>query len=85
MTDCIYCGEPVLKVEESAAGQKNLHRECVFRAVAGSVAHIQHRCGCYVPGSTEGDPPGMTIRQAAKASLEAQLAKERRVEMVRDN
>jgi hypothetical protein len=51
-----------------------MHVECVYRAVAGSVAHIEQRCSCYVPGSTEGDPPGLTKRQAAKAALEAHKA-----------
>jgi hypothetical protein len=62
---CTYCYEP-LDVPRHLA---YLHRECAFRAVAGSVAHLQKRCSCYVPGSMESDPPGMTPRQAALAAL----------------
>lgn len=67
---CYYCGEPLL------AGERNpntplleAHRECGFRGVMGSLAHLQGRCGCYVEGSTENDPESMTLRQAAKAAL----------------
>jgi hypothetical protein len=38
--------------------------------VIGSLGHQQRRCGCYVEGSTEDDPPGMTMREAAKAAWE---------------
>jgi len=48
-----------------------MHQECLFRSIAGPVAHIEHRCGCFIPGSSEGDPPGMTVREAARAALEA--------------
>jgi len=40
-----------------------------LRLVIGSVAHLERRCCCYVPGSTEDDPPHMTPRQAARAAL----------------
>jgi hypothetical protein len=39
--------------------------------VIGSVAHIERRCGCYVSGSMEGDPPEATRREAARAALNA--------------
>ena len=69
---CEYCGEPLDTISMSG-----LHHECIFRATAGSVAHVTRRCSCYVIGSTEGDPPGMTLRQAASAALEAWLKKEK--------
>lgn len=47
-----------------------MHQECAYRAVAGSLGHISRQCGCYVPGSQERDPEGMTVREAAKAAWE---------------
>jgi hypothetical protein len=47
-----------------------MHRECGFRQVGGSVAHLSGFCSCFVPGSNAGDPPGMTKRQAARAALD---------------
>jgi len=68
---CIYCHE---EAEEGG----NLHPECQIRLVIGSVAHILKRCGCYVPGSIEGDPPHLTIRQAAIAAVKIHALRERR-------
>jgi hypothetical protein len=39
--------------------------------VVGSVAHLERRCSCYVPGATEGDPDGLTRRAAAEAAVQA--------------
>jgi hypothetical protein len=36
--------------------------------VLGSVAHLQKRCHCYVPGSEENDDPSLTLREAARAA-----------------
>jgi hypothetical protein len=47
----------------------SFHRECHLRQVLGSVAHIQKLCSCYVPGADEGDPVGMTKREAARAAV----------------
>ena len=70
MNICQYCGEPILPEEEGHSPRvPGHHRECAFRAVGGSVAHIERRCSCFVPGSTENDPPGMTLRQAAEAAI----------------
>ena len=63
---CQYCTEP-------SSTEDGWHRECKVRAVLGSVAHFEKRCGCYVPGSTEGDPPGTTLRQGAIAAYKAWL------------
>lgn len=70
MTFCKHCEEliePGDLVSPVQGGE--FHFECGFRLL-GSLAHWQKRCGCYVPGSTEGDPPGMTVRQAAQAALD---------------
>jgi hypothetical protein len=48
-----------------------MHVECLLRLTIGSVAHIERRCGCYVAGSTESDPPHMTLREAARAAMVA--------------
>lgn len=63
---CSWCGEPLLRQER--ARFNCMHEECGARGVFGSVAHLEKRCCCYVPGSTEEDPPGMTRREAARAA-----------------
>jgi hypothetical protein len=72
--NCLYCGEEVLPDEGNPNIKTDLrykmHAECLFRSVAGSVAHIQKRCSCYVEGSSESDDPGLTLRQGASAALE---------------
>lgn len=66
--NCTWCKEPVGALEQHPHFQQPMHGECGFRSIAGSVAHIEHRCGCYVQGSDENDPPQMTKRQAARAA-----------------
>ena len=66
---CQYCEEPI-SADDVRARSGQLHRECELRLVLGSVAHIEHRCGCYVEGSEESDPPHMTRRQAARAAVQ---------------
>lgn len=44
------------------------HIECFIRQSIGSVGHLRRHCSCY--GGTEGDPPGMTRREAAQAALD---------------
>ena len=67
---CPYCQEPIGPDDEVAPHIKQtVHEECGFRMVVGSIAHIQGRCGCFVVGSEEGDPPGMTKRLAARAAF----------------
>lgn len=60
-------------VHIGANGERSLHlwhRECAARSVLGSVAHLEFRCSCFGGNQTDGDPPGYTRRQAARASLE---------------
>jgi hypothetical protein len=79
-TKCFYCDEPIHKNEQGfsmmhignlSASRIYEHRECFLRGIFGSVAHIEKQCSCFVPGSTCGDPDGMTPRQAAQAALAA--------------
>jgi hypothetical protein len=73
---CPLCDEPIVAGDVLSKSQVNggpAHHECVFRSFAGSVAHIERRCGCYVKGSDEHDPPGMSRREAARAALRAWL------------
>jgi len=67
---CVYCGELVLDGErDSWLLNATAHLECSARAILGSVAHQEGRCSCFVEGSAEEDPPGMTKREAARAAL----------------
>lgn len=75
---CLHCEEPITiddfgyitpVVEESGVRLVPYHYACFLRGTIGSLAHQEHRCSCYVSGSDEGDPPGMTKRQAAEAAV----------------
>jgi hypothetical protein len=66
---CSWCSEPILPGERSIIpGMQLLHRECECRMVFGSVGHQKGRCTCH--GGTEGDPLGLTKREAARAAWE---------------
>jgi hypothetical protein len=72
MPDCPYCSEPIQPgdpTRELRYGSRIMpvHAECLFRQAAGSLGHLRKRCSCY--GGNEGDPPGMTTRQAARAAF----------------
>jgi len=66
---CGWCNE---KIEPRENGERTdigtHHPDCALRAVIGSVAHLQRRCACYVRGSSDNDPDGMTKREAATAA-----------------
>lgn len=68
---CEYCGEVFIADDQGIRlGSGELeHIDCFLCGVFGSAAHQQRTCSCYVPGSTEHDPPGMTKRQAATAAV----------------
>jgi len=68
---CAYCEEPIKRDNLMSEAISPMHSNCALRAVAGSVAHIERRCSCYIPGAEETDPPGMTKREAADAAAEA--------------
>jgi hypothetical protein len=71
---CLYCGEPFSE-EAGDSGQAMpfgsadgfrivyVHKECMFREVAGGLAHHDKRCHCY--GGDGNETPGMTRRQEA--------------------
>lgn len=66
MAVCAWCQEDLEDGRRHPMIQA-MHIECGLRAVAGPLAHHRMRCSCFVPGSDEHDPPGMTMRQAAVA------------------
>jgi len=72
---CAHCGEPIAADDDgwmvptiNAAEALPFHAACQLRGIIGSVAHQQRRCSCFVPGSTCGDDPALTRRQAAEAA-----------------
>jgi hypothetical protein len=66
---CKWCGEMVGEKEEALENNAGMHAACFIRALCGSVAHVMKRCSCYVPGSSDLDPPGLSKRKAAVASM----------------
>ena len=62
--NCDWCSEPI----EGRSLLPNMHRECAFRAVAGSAAHQLRECSCY--GGEREDPPGLTKREAARLAFD---------------
>lgn len=84
MRTCVHCHEAIATGERAwrFAGGPLAHRVCAFRMVIGSVAHVEQRCACYVPGAHDGDPEGLTRHGAAEAAVEAwrRRARARRAE-----
>jgi hypothetical protein len=70
---CELCVEPILSGEPKADTVQPFHRECLFRAVMGGANHILKRCSCY-GGAEPPDPPGLTMREAARAAWRAYLS-----------
>lgn len=65
---CAYCEEEIKPGEEAPhVFGDQFHKECLFRMTAGSLGHQKKLCTCY--GGKEGDPAGLTKRQAAQAAL----------------
>jgi hypothetical protein len=69
-SECLWCDEPVGESEQHPLFSSPIHWECAIRSIAGSVAHQEQRCSCYVKGSEEEDPPGMSKRQGAKVAMD---------------
>lgn len=72
--ECIHCREEIELGDEGvcyAFDGPPVHRNCFLRQIVGSLAHIEKRCSCYDPFAFEGDPTGMTRRQAADAAVAA--------------
>lgn len=71
MAESLEDKDAEIKRLRALVGDKVAHENCNFRSIVGSVAHIEKRCSCFVAGSTEGDPEGMTKREAANAARKA--------------
>jgi hypothetical protein len=54
-------------IDERGVVEMPYHFECHMRLVIGSVGPLRRRCSCN--GGDEGDPPGMTLLQAARAAF----------------
>jgi hypothetical protein len=70
---CRHCDEPIVAGDDGwvlPPGKQPFHRACFLRGIIGSVAHQQGRCSCFVSGSTRGDDPALTLRQAAEAAAD---------------
>lgn len=63
---CLWCAETVEAGDLMHALLPGYHYACALRQVHGPIAHLQRRCRCFVEGSAEHDPPGITRRQAAR-------------------
>lgn len=46
----------------------HFHRDCLLRMVIGSAGHQRGACSCF--GGTEEDPPGLSVREAARAAAD---------------
>jgi hypothetical protein len=70
---CFHCTELITEQDDGFQDYVGhpFHRNCFLRLICGSVAHIERRCSCFVPGSECHDPEGMTLRQAADAAVAA--------------
>lgn len=74
---CIHCDEPIAADDQgvvmpyfppvNGVDEVAQHRECFLRKIFGSVGHQRKTCSCY--GGTEEDPPGLSVREAAKAAM----------------
>lgn len=75
--NCNYCSEPITLHEVNARSVpmpliknslRDYHSECIIRAVLGSAAHMLSECSCF--GGTREDPPGMSLRDAARLAAD---------------
>jgi hypothetical protein len=75
---CVWCEEPLQPGDRvyHYANDARAHQVCMLRQVLGSVAHIEERCGCFLPGANETDPPGLSRRQAAEAAVQVWRARQ---------
>jgi hypothetical protein len=70
---CEHCHEEIVEGDAIIScnnGEVLTHHNCGLRGIIGSLAHLEKRCSCFVPGAEETDPPGMTRRQAADAAVD---------------
>lgn len=68
---CIHCTEEIMTTDRTHkySGGPLVHRECFLRQIFGSVSHQAKMCSCFVPGSSCGDPEGMSKREAARMAV----------------
>lgn len=60
---CTWCKEPI--TNDAHPDMRFAHVECAVRMAAGPIAHLEKRCGCYIAGATDTDPPDLSPREAA--------------------
>ena len=69
---CLWC-EELVAPNDSGWGQGPdgpwMHVECFIRQALGSVGHQLKLCPCF-GGTYEGEPEGMSTRDAARAAFE---------------
>lgn len=67
---CIWCREGYEPDDCGVryANGPTSHYECFFRQTIGGVNHILGKCWC-CGGQEDPDPPGMSVREAAKAAV----------------
>lgn len=72
---CLHCAERfvegdagvvMMHVGLDGGALRAQHRECFLRGVVGSAAHLEKRCTCFGGTDEDGDPPGLTKREAAR-------------------
>lgn len=77
-SSCAWCGEEIARddsgitmphLDEHGVRELPYHVECHVRGIIGSVAHIERQCSCFIIGSECGDPPELTLREAAKEAV----------------
>lgn len=83
---CGHCDELVLVDEPLQpvpvnGGSEFMHRECLMRSVAGSVGHQMRTCSCY-GGIGNGDPIGVSVRDAAIKAFWYYMHNRRRVSVL---
>jgi hypothetical protein len=73
---CLWCEEPIRdgdrgflqscvhEINPTKWSWEPIHAECSTRMIVGSIGHLDGQCSCF-GGKGEGDPPGLTKREAA--------------------
>lgn len=69
---CWHCAEPIEDGDQGiimpcCGAARPIHLDCLLRLTLGSLGHQRRRCSCY--GGDEEDPPGLTVREAARAAV----------------
>ena len=69
---CTHCDEPIAEGDQGIiySNAPVAQLDCFIRGTIGSVAHQLKTCSCFFPGATEGDPPELSRREAARLAVE---------------